>query len=249
MIDLHAHILPGFDDGAEDMYDTLEMASMAVESGVTAIVATPHCNVPGEFQNYYSDQYVKVFREVEKALAKERIPLTLYAGMEVFVTPNLPQLLTEGKILTINGGHYMLMEFAFEEDPDYVNQMLDVISGLGLKPVIAHPERYRFVQHNLQLVYNWWKKGYVIQCNKGSFLGRFGDRCAYAAHDLLQHDLVSVIASDAHSPIQRTPFMLDAYEDLLGGYDTSYLDILFEENPARICKDEPVIQLEALPFY
>ena len=58
MIDIHAHILPGIDDGAEDMYDTLEMARMAAESGLTAIVATPHCNLPGLFDNYFCDAYV-----------------------------------------------------------------------------------------------------------------------------------------------------------------------------------------------
>ena len=188
------------------------------------------------------------FRAVEQALAEEEIPLILYAGMEVFVTPELPQLLQEGKILTINGGHYILLEFSFEEEEDYVNDMLEQISAMGLIPVIAHAERYRCVQRNPQLAYEWCKKGYVIQCNKGSFTGRFGDRCAIAAYKLLSHNLVSVIASDAHGHQKRSPYMMDAYEELMEDYEVSYLDILFEENPGRICRDEPVVRMEIKPF-
>ena len=77
MIDIHSHILPGIDDGAEDMYETLEMAKMAVESGVTAMVATPHCNLPGLYDNYFSDAYVRLYQDCVRALKEERIPLTL----------------------------------------------------------------------------------------------------------------------------------------------------------------------------
>jgi protein-tyrosine phosphatase len=248
MVDIHSHILPGVDDGAADMYETLEMAAMAVASGVTTMIATPHCNIPGSYENYYCDGYVEIFRAVEQALVEEGIPLTLYAGMEVFVTPNLPELLKEGKILSLNGGHYILLEFSFEEEGDYLNEMLQEIRALGLIPVIAHAERYRCVQRNPQIVYDWCEKGYVVQCNKGSFEGRFGKKCANTAFQLLSHNLVTVIASDAHGARKRTPYMMDAYEKLMDKYDVKYLDILFEENPRRICQDEPVVRIAIQPF-
>ena len=118
MIDIHAHILPGIDDGAEDIYDTLEMARMAVDSGVKAMVATPHCNLPGLFDNYFSDAYVKVFQDSVQALAREKIPLRLYPGMEAFATDNLPDLLVDGKIMPLNQSRYVLVEFSFDEYPD-----------------------------------------------------------------------------------------------------------------------------------
>ena len=114
MIDIHAHILPGIDDGAEDIYDTLEMARMAVDSGVKAMVATPHCNLPGLFDNYFSDAYVKVFQDSVRALAREKIPLRLYPGMEAFATYNLPDLLVDGKIMPLNQSRYVLVEFYFD---------------------------------------------------------------------------------------------------------------------------------------
>lgn len=248
MIDIHTHILPGFDDGATDIYDSLEMAMMAIDSGVKAMVATPHCNIPGMFDNYYGEEYIEIFQRTEQIFEKEGIPITLYSGMEVFVTPDVPRLLSEGKLLTINGSRYMLVEFAFDEDPDYVQRMLKKIKELGVCPVIAHAERYEFVKEDLQRVYYWRKNGYLVQVNKGSLMGRFGRGAEYASHRLLRHNLVSVIASDAHSPFQRTPYMLDAYEELSKDYSERYLQVLFEENPRRICKDLPTVCFELKSF-
>lgn len=239
MIDIHAHILPGMDDGAADLQESLEMARLAVKSGVTAIVATPHCNVPGLYDNYRGREYAETFQRVEAAWRKEGLPLTLYAGMEVFVTSDICRLLEEKKLLTLNGSRYLLVEFEFGEEAQYVQSMLEKIEGAGLCPVIAHPERYEFVQDDLQLVSRWRKKGYLIQANKGSIMGRFGRRPYDTVHKLLKNQLVSVVASDAHSPYQRTTYLLDAYEKLLEKYPEKYVKMLFEENPMRICQNKP----------
>ena len=243
MIDIHSHVLPGLDDGSKDMYETVEMLSMAAESGVTDMIATPHCNIQGTFENYYNNHYIQTFREVQKAINELEIPIRLYPGAEVFVTEDLPELMSGGKILTLNGGHYMLLEFAFDDTLEFANDMLEQVSAMGIRPVIAHPERYVFLQQRPRTAYEWCEKGYVLQCNKGSFTGRFGKRCAVVAYEMLGQNLVSVIASDAHSSSRRTPVLMDTYEELLDGFATDYLDILFEENPRRILQDKPVIRL------
>lgn len=74
MIDIHAHILPGIDDGAEDMYDTLEMARMAADSGVDKIIATPHCNIPGMYGNYFGREYIDRYESVVRAVRKREDP-------------------------------------------------------------------------------------------------------------------------------------------------------------------------------
>lgn len=249
MIDIHAHILPGIDDGAVDMEETLEMARMAVNSGVTAVVATPHCNVPGIFNNYYDEEYLKVFHETEKALKREGIPLKLYQGMEVFVNANTLKLLSESKLMPMNRSRYMLVEFDFYEEIDYMQKMLEMIRKSGICPIIAHPERYQCVQEHLQLVYQWRMKGYLVQVNKGSLLGRFGRRAYETAHSLLSHNLVTAIASDAHSYRERTPWMLEVYEELSKKYSKRYLNTLFEENPRKICQNQQVTSFQMMrPF-
>lgn len=86
MIDIHSHILPGMDDGARDLYDTLDMVDMAARSGVRAIVATPHCNIPGAYKNYFNQEYVALLEKVRKAVKAERIPVQILPGMEAFAT-------------------------------------------------------------------------------------------------------------------------------------------------------------------
>lgn len=248
MIDIHTHILPGFDDGAGDMFDTLEMLRMAVECGVTDIVATPHCNIPGMFDNYFGQEYIDCLMSVRKAAKEEQIPIRVLPGMEAFSTSNLPELITQGKIMPLNQSRYILMEFSFGEDPMFADDVLKRAVEIGAKPVIAHAERYEFVQENPQIVYEWRKKGYLVQVNKGSFLGRFGRRARRAAYQMMDHNLVTAIASDAHSPYQRTPYMSDSYELLKEEYPERYLKMLFEENPGRICKNQPTVRFALKPF-
>lgn len=237
MIDIHAHILPGIDDGAQDLYDTLEMAQMAADCGVTAIVATPHCNIPGIYKNYFGDAYLEAFYSARSAIEKEGIPLKLYPGMEVFVTYDLPELIADGKIMTMNQGHYLLMEFSFDEDPKFASEMLKKVREMDIIPVVAHVERYEFIQEDPYLIYQWKKAGYAIQANKGSFQGRFGRKAWKTAYELLDHNLLSVVASDAHSPYRRTTHLRDAYEILAEDFSRNYLDLLFQKNPEQICRD------------
>lgn len=245
MIDIHTHILPGMDDGAQDLYDTLEMVRVAEQSGVTAMVATPHCNIPGAFENYFNDYYIETIQKVRDAVHQEQLQVSILPGMEAFGTPELPELLQSGQIMTINQSRYLLVEFAFEEEPELVEYVLDKVHRLKIIPVIAHAERYKFVQRNPDMVYHWRKKGYPIQINKGSFQGRFGRSAAETAYLLLNHNLVSVVASDAHSPHMRTPYMANVYEELLMHYPENYIDMLFKENPRRICQNEPILGYEA----
>ena len=246
MIDIHNHILPGLDDGAQDLYDTLEMVEVAAKSGTTAIVATPHCNIPGSYKNYFCEEYKACIQQVRAAVKTEGLPVKILPGAEVLGTSDLPELLQQGKIMTLNQSRYLLMEFFFDEDPTFVNLLLEEVKNLKVIPVIAHAERYKFVQRNPNLVYEWRSKGFPIQVNKGSLRGKFGATAQDTAYLLMNHHLVSVVASDAHSPHVRTPEMRRAHEQLSMEYPESYVNMLFYENPRRICQNEPILGLKAM---
>ena len=147
--------------------------------------------------------------------------------------------------MPLNQSRYLLMEFFFDEDPEFVNYLLEEVKNLKAIPVIAHAERYKFVQRDPNLVYHWRSQGYPVQINKGSVQGRFGSQAQKTAKLLLDHYLVSVVASDAHSPYRRTPNMVKAYEQLLMEYPESYANMLFDENPRRICQNEPILGFKA----
>lgn len=242
MIDIHAHILPGMDDGAEDLRDTMEMARMAVESGISVMVATPHCNIPGVYDNYFDQKFKENYHRVCNALEAENLPLQLLLGMEVFATPDLPHLLEEGKLLPINGGRYLLVEFPFEEDLDYVEEILEAVLDAGLLPVIAHAERYECIQDNIFALEKWRDRGVMIQVNKGSLIGRFGKYSHRAAHAMMRRNMVDVIASDCHRPYHRTPEMTEVYRSLERQYSRDYLEKVFHDNPAMICRSQEVMK-------
>ena len=124
MIDIHSHILPEVDDGSFDMICSIEMAEMAAESGVEAMIATPHCNQRGCFENYTSEELLGRFRTLKSELKHSDVPLELYLGMEVFGTEDAAELYRDGRLLTLNGGRYMLTEFDFGAEAHFMDTVL-----------------------------------------------------------------------------------------------------------------------------
>ena len=248
MIDLHTHVLPGVDDGSRSMKESLELLTMAADSGVEILVATPHCNIPDVFDNYVSPELEDLFRKLDEARKNAGIPIRLLRGMEIFATPELPQLLRDRRVWTLNGTKYFLMEFAFDEDPDYCSRILRRCRELGFWPIVAHPERYYFLQEDLQLAFEWCVEGYGLQLNKGSLLGRFGSAPQRTAELLLQHGLAACVASDAHNPKRRSTNMLDVRGLLLEEYGEAYMRLLLEENPKRILDGRALLGYEPIPF-
>ena len=248
MIDIHSHVLPGVDDGSQSMEDSLELLAQAAESGVPTLVATPHCNIPDEYDNYAGAEMEACFRELDRAREEAGIPLRLCRGMEVFATSELPDLLREGRVWTLNDTRYFLMEFAFTEDPFYCRKILRACEEAGFSPIIAHPERYFFVQDDPDLAFEWCVSGYGLQLNKGSILGRFGPESQRCARLLLEHGLAACVASDAHSPFQRSTHMGEINEFLMNEFGTDYCRLLLEENPSRILSGRDLLGYEPIPF-
>ena len=248
MIDIHSHILPGMDDGADELYDTVEMVKMAAKSGTKVMIATPHCNIPDMYDNYFGDEYIKKYKMTVAAVKSEGIPVEIYPGMEAFGTEDLPRLIVSGKIMPLNQSRYILVEFPFDAEPEYLDYLLREISNVGAIPVVAHAERYDCVQDNPHICYIWQKKGYAVQVNKGSFEGKFGNHARRAAYRMLSHNLITVVASDAHGYMRRTPYMNDIYMELSEDRSVEYMDILFRENPKRICMNQQIARLEPIPF-
>lgn len=242
MIDLHTHILPGVDDGSQTLEDSLEMAEIALEGGVDTIIATPHSNQMGRFENFYDEKLEARFEQLKSVLKQERIPVTLYTGMEIYASEDMGEKIKQGFLISINHSRYYLVEFNFGEVPERMELYLEDIFQAGGVPLIAHPERYYCVQDNPSLVYQWLQRGCYAQINKGSLFGRFGRHADIAAHILLQNDWVTCVASDAHSPFVRTTFMGDVRDYLEEQFGDDVMYRLTTENPRRIIenKDIPV---------
>ena len=240
MIDLHLHILPGVDDGARNIDDTLGMADLAARSGVRTLVATPHSNQMGRFENFCSPTLTDAFDELEREIKKANIPLTILRGMEIFASEDMDRKIREGMLTGLNDSRYYLVEVPFGAPPAWIEARLQNMQAQGITPLIAHVERYYCVQDDPMLVFNWLYAGCRIQVNKGSFFGRFGSAAHKTARILMEHDLITCVASDAHRPDVRTPWMRDIRDYLTDHAGEHYAHTVLTRNPEKIIADQPV---------
>lgn len=238
MIDLHSHILPELDDGSQSLRESLAMARMAVDSGVTAMVATPHC-IDDRTREVYD-----AWALMQEVLQEHEIPLKLFPGMEIFGTTDTVRLLQEGKLLTLNGSRYPLIEFSFHSTGEEETRILRSVCKAGFRPIVAHPERYAYVQRDPRIVNRWHRMGCLLQVNRGSLLGRFGRHAQQTAFELVDRGFAAVVASDAHSHRMRTPWLEDVWTMLAKEFSPLCARTLLRENPQKILKNEDIPPVE-----
>lgn len=240
MIDIHTHILPELDDGAHDWDDALSMARLAVKSGVTALIATPHCGLPGQETEGRAELLRAQLGRFRDRLAQAEIPLDVCEGMEIFGSEDTAALLDQGELLCLNGSHYPLIEFPFEAYARPASRILDEVLSLKLRPVVAHPERYRYVQNDPELLNLWADMGCLFQINRGSLTGRFGPTAQELSWAMLERGFVCAVASDAHSSVSRTTWMKDVYDLLREEFSKETAQLLLEERPLQLLGDQMI---------
>lgn len=242
MVDIHCHILPDIDDGASGMDEALEMAKMAYRSGVTDVIATPH--FAGTEENLLQMERInRRYEQIVQALKDCGIPLKIHRGAEILCLPQTPKLAKERKLPTLAGTDYVLVEFYFDESFEYMDASLEQISNCGYRVVVAHPERYEAIQYRPYLLDRWVHRGYVIQLNKGSVLGKFGERASRAADAVLSMGFAHLFASDAHSCYQRTPHMEGIRQWAEKACTERCAHILLEDNPKRLLNGQKMVEM------
>lgn len=240
MYDIHCHILPGIDDGSGNTSDSIEMARLAAISGTKGIVATPHCNIPGLYQNLWDVTLEKKLSELQYELNSRNIPITIYSGQEICLTGDFLQYLRQGKLISINHSNYLLVEFDFLESAPVAYSKIQQIIAEGYIPVIAHPERYRFVAEQQDAIHRLKKLGGLIQVNKGSLKGRFGYDIMKISTEIFQKHQADFVASDAHSQYSRTPYLADIHELISERFSEDYADFLLKTNPFQLLNNKTI---------
>lgn len=212
MIDLHSHVLPGIDDGAKDIKTTLEMLEIAVEDGIKKIIATPHY-YKGYYENNYED-ICKLTNQVNCITKEKALDITVIPGQEIFLDKHTLEMYRQGTIKGIGGTKYMLIELPMENMP---KDALDIIYELkieGIKPIVAHPERYNYIIESPSKINDFIREGCLFQINSGSIKGIFGKKIKKTSEILIQNGICDFIASDAHTTGSRSPRVKDALEQL-----------------------------------
>lgn len=246
MIDIHCHILPALDDGAKDEAAALEMARLALEDGVTTVVATPHMR-EGDFLNERS----KILEAVEKfrsVLAREGLPLRLEAGSEVHLGPRLVERIQDKRLLTYaDQGPYLLLECPYRNYPIRLSETVFELKLAGITPVIAHPERIQFFRDDPKRFEDLVHQGVLGQMTSSSLLGTFGKKIQVLAEDWVRRRLVHFLGSDAHDIKYRPPRLAEARDHWAALAGEEYARFAVEDYPRALLAGEPIDPPEVLP--
>lgn len=247
MIDIHCHILPGIDDGAKTEADSIEMARQAINSGIKTVIATPHHkNRIYENEKPFIQEDVRRLTELFNEM---NLPLEVLSGQEVRVYGEIVEELKQGKIQTLNNSKYLLLELPSDQVPRYTEQLIFDIQQAGLIPVIAHPERNRELYKDPNGLYDFVRQGALAQLTAGSLTGVFGKEIKRVSLDMLKHNLIHFIASDAHNVDTRNfETLKEAYKVIKSefGAITQYT---LEENAQYLMHNENINRNEPMQIH
>lgn len=235
MIDLHCHLLPGVDDGAADLHESLAMARLAVADGTTHAVLTPHV-WPGRYDNTLDDLR-PVFDQFRAALIEAGIPLSVDLAGEVRVDAEVLTMVAGGNVPVLgqwDGEPVVLLELPHTGIPPGSDKLVGWMRAHGYRPMLAHPERNPVLLSDHDRIRPFLELGCLLQITAGSITGLFKQSVRELAHYLLDEGWVTVIASDAHDTRKRVPGLSAARDAAAGIIGDKAAGELVLGNPARI---------------
>lgn len=237
MIDFHSHILPGIDDGAKNLEQSIAMVNEAKKVGFTKIISTSHY-----MENYYECNE-KNRKELLEQVQKNVNGIELCLGNEIYITNNIIELLQNGQASSINGTKYVLFEFPLiTTRPMNDKEVIYRLVENGYIPIIAHPERYPFIQENPDYLFELEEMGALFQANYGSIIGIYGLKAKKTLKILLKNNLVSFFGSDVHRPEQVYNKMPKIIKKLKKIISNEEFEEFTEINPEKVLKNENIIK-------
>lgn len=207
MTDLHCHILPGIDDGAQNVEESIALIRRQREQGVRQIALTSHFNAERTTVEEFVEERAKSYEILQDALQKEGLDVTLKLGAEVFFSSDLLEL--DLQPLLLEGTDYLLVEFSPTFYPTWAKDIFYQMGLDGITPLLAHVERYPYMLSDPTRLYDLVNAGAVTQVNATSLL-RSTSRQAMV-RKFLKWNLVHVLASDTHSMDKRPPLLAKAF--------------------------------------
>lgn len=238
MVDMHSHILPNVDDGSRSIEETVQMLKEAYQAGFTTIISTSHY-----FLGYYEIEeeerkaHIKaILQEIESSLPNLEICL----GSEIYVTHRMSSLLKEQKASSINGTRYVLFELPFEQQINDLKNIILSLRNSGYIPIIAHPERYKYVQKNPNMLLELLDLGVLLQSNYGSIIGLYGKKVQKTVVKLLQNNFVHFLGSDVHRANSIYMTINDSLEALREIIPEQKIKELTDINPKLVLEDKTI---------
>ncbi len=238
MIDFHTHILPNIDDGARSVEETIHLIQEAKQAGFEAIIATSHY-MEGYYETDVSGREIWI-NAIYQKLQEENFAIKLYLGSEIYLSDNIISLLEEGKASTINDTSYTLFEMPLNIEPLNLYHVVYEMMQAKLVPILAHPERYTFVQQDPELIYDLIEKGVLMQANYASILGYYGPKAQVIVKKFLENNMVHFLGSDVHRANTIYPKIPQILEKLTQIVGKEKLEKLTTTNPKLVLKNKRI---------
>jgi protein-tyrosine phosphatase len=236
--DIHCHIVPNIDDGSNNTSESIVMASIAAGDGTTSLIATPH--QLGMNGHVSAEAIMKGVRELQSALDKEEISISIRPGADVRIDPELCKLLKQGKVLTLaDQGKHVLLELPHDTYFP-LDSLLKALRKQGIVGILSHPERNRGIIKDPNVMWDVTEAGGLLQITAGSLTGAFGASCQEIAEFAVAEGLIHFIASDAHDTKHRPFGMRDAYDTIRDIAGEKLATLVCCENPARVFEGDDV---------
>lgn len=237
MIDIHSHIIFGVDDGPKTLEDSLKLIDEAYSQGIRKIIATSHRR-RGMF-NTPEEKIEQNFVTLKEQVEKNYSDLEVYYGGELYFNSDMLKKLENKEVPTLAGSNYVLLEFSSNVMYKEIFTAVDSVTLLGLKPILAHIERYNCLENNKKQVEELAHKGALMQVNSSSVLKMkfFGDKHKVykkRAKYFMDNDLISFVATDMHNLGERKPHLKEAYDFVVSKYGRETAEDLFKINAKRI---------------
>lgn len=234
MIDFHSHILPNIDDGSRSLNETIHILKEAQKAGFTKIISTSHY-----IDGYYEaneEQRAKLLNEVKENFQG----MELYLGNEIYITNQMTDLLSEKKASTINNSKYVLFELPMNTKAMDVKEVVFRLMEKGYVPIIAHPERYKYVKENIEYVRELADMGVLFQSNYGSSIGMYGKKAQKTQKRLLEEGLIQFFGSDVHTVEQVYTKMPKILKKLRKIISEEELEQFSTVNPQKVLNNEDI---------
>ena len=236
--DIHTHLLPGVDDGAEDMFQSLRLLRMAYENGTRTVILTPHYR--GRYKKNTPDMLREKFYQLQETVRGEMPDMNLFLGQEIAYEYDVPEAMYSGRAMSLNDGGYALLEF---RNGSLRTQLITGVSETvrcGFTPIVAHVERYDIIRKDPSLVNELLNMGALLQMNADSVMGTNGSGVKRFCHKLLRGGKVHFIASDAHDDTCRPPLLRDCFLHVYKKYGKQYAAGLFYDNAQAVIENRSI---------
>jgi protein-tyrosine phosphatase len=247
--DFHSHLIPGVDDGARTLEDTLEAVERMTLSGIRKVITTPHIDASlirsGEPFETYMAAVDAAWGVARKGVADRFPEVDFRRGLEIMLDLPDPDL-TGDERLRLGGSSFVLLEWPRLQLPPGTVEVVSRLRWSGVRPIIAHPERYLGFDRELELASEWRRVGAYLQVNYGSLVGRYGPQARALAYRLLRRGWVDYLATDFHGRSHLKLYHREAVDALteLGGEEQ--ISLLTVTNPQRVFRDEEPLPVPPL---